>query len=100
MKLKVISTGSKGNCYILKNETSALVIEAGVNFSEVKKAINFADWQDKVRDVDNDGRVKHADQMGMARHITPIESLIGFRKSMQDAATDSKIIDRDFIRDI
>lgn len=41
MRLKIVGTGSKGNCYILENETSALIIECGVNFREVKKALNF-----------------------------------------------------------
>lgn len=41
MELKTISTGSKGNCYILENKTEALLIECGVKFSEVKKALDF-----------------------------------------------------------
>jgi phosphoribosyl 1,2-cyclic phosphodiesterase len=41
MKLKVLGSSSKGNCYILENETSALIIEAGVSLKEVKKALNF-----------------------------------------------------------
>lgn len=41
MELKVIGTGSTGNCYILENANSALIIEAGVSFKEVKKAIDF-----------------------------------------------------------
>lgn len=41
MELKIIGTGSKGNCYILQNETTALIIECGVNFKEVKRALNF-----------------------------------------------------------
>ncbi|WP_445453131.1 MBL fold metallo-hydrolase [Flavobacterium sp. 25HG05S-40] len=41
MKLKVISTGSIGNAYILSNGDEALLIEAGVNFKEIKKALDF-----------------------------------------------------------
>ena len=41
MKLKVIGSNSKGNCYLLENNTEALLIECGVKFSEIKKAINF-----------------------------------------------------------
>jgi metal-dependent hydrolase (beta-lactamase superfamily II) len=41
MKLKVLSTGSVGNCYILENENEALVIDAGVRFLDIKKAVNF-----------------------------------------------------------
>lgn len=41
MKLKIIGTGSKGNCYLLETETEILIIEAGVNISEIKKSLNF-----------------------------------------------------------
>lgn len=41
MKLINLSSGSKGNCYILDAEKGALVIEAGIPFLEVKKAIGF-----------------------------------------------------------
>jgi len=41
MDLKVIGTGSKGNCYILENDSEALIIEAGVNIKAIKQALNF-----------------------------------------------------------
>lgn len=41
MQLHVIGTGSKGNCYLLEGETSALIIECGMPFLEVKKALDF-----------------------------------------------------------
>ncbi|MDR0712121.1 MAG: MBL fold metallo-hydrolase [Prevotellaceae bacterium] len=41
MKLKVLGSGSAGNCYILDNGKEALVIEAGVPFAEVKRALDF-----------------------------------------------------------
>ena len=41
MRLKVLGSGSKGNCYILENETEALVIEAGLPLKEVKRALGF-----------------------------------------------------------
>ncbi len=41
MILKVINTGSVGNCYVFKSETGeVLIIEAGVKFSEVKNYLN------------------------------------------------------------
>ena len=40
-RLKVLGSGSSGNCYILENENEALIIEAGLPFMEVKKALNF-----------------------------------------------------------
>ncbi|TEB41564.1 MBL fold metallo-hydrolase, partial [Flavobacterium circumlabens] len=41
MKLKVISTGSIGNAYILETENEALLIECGVNILDIKKALDF-----------------------------------------------------------
>lgn len=41
MKLKVLGSGSSGNCYILENDTEALIIEAGVPFKDVKVALGF-----------------------------------------------------------
>ncbi len=41
MKLKVLNSGSSGNCYILESDTEALIIEAGVPFKEVKVALGF-----------------------------------------------------------
>lgn len=41
MKLKVLGSGSSGNCYILENDIEALIIEAGLPFKEVKKALDF-----------------------------------------------------------
>jgi phosphoribosyl 1,2-cyclic phosphodiesterase len=39
--LKVIGTGSKANCYLLTVGDEVLIIEAGVNFTAIKKALNF-----------------------------------------------------------
>ena len=41
MKLKVIGSTSKGNCYILTNNTEALIIECGMSFQTVKVALGF-----------------------------------------------------------
>lgn len=41
MKLKIIGTGSKGNSYILSNDSEALLIECGVSIQEIKKALDF-----------------------------------------------------------
>lgn len=41
MRLKVISTGSIGNCYLLKSNEETLIIELGVNFKQVKKELEF-----------------------------------------------------------
>lgn len=41
MKLTVLGSSSSGNCYLLHNDTECLILEAGINFLEVKKALNF-----------------------------------------------------------
>lgn len=41
MKLKVISTGSIGNAYLLETEQEALLIECGVRMPDIKKALDF-----------------------------------------------------------
>lgn len=41
MVLKVLGSGSSGNCYMLENENEALIIEAGLPFMEVKKELDF-----------------------------------------------------------
>lgn len=41
MKLKIIGSSSKGNCYIMENESEALLIECGVNIDLIKQYLNF-----------------------------------------------------------
>jgi phosphoribosyl 1,2-cyclic phosphodiesterase len=41
MKLKVLGSSSAGNCYILQNETEALILEAGISMPQIKKALDF-----------------------------------------------------------
>lgn len=41
MRLIILGSSSKGNCYILSNGKEALIIEAGIRLSEVKKALKF-----------------------------------------------------------
>lgn len=41
MKLSVVGSSSKGNCYVLHNDSESLIIEAGCPISEVLKAINY-----------------------------------------------------------
>lgn len=41
MYLKVIGSSSKGNAYILENETEALLIEAGCRFSLIKESLGY-----------------------------------------------------------
>lgn len=41
MKLKVLGSGSSGNCYILDNEDECLILDAGVPIDVVKQALDF-----------------------------------------------------------
>lgn len=41
MRLKIIGSSSRGNCYLIYNETECLVLECGISFKEVKKALKF-----------------------------------------------------------
>ena len=41
MVLKVLGSSSAGNCYILETDSEALILEAGIKFSEVKRALNY-----------------------------------------------------------
>jgi len=41
MNLKVLSSGSKGNSYILQSPTGKLMIEAGIPWKEIKKGLDF-----------------------------------------------------------
>ena len=41
MELKVLGSSSHGNCYILENETEALIIECGIRFKEVMESLDF-----------------------------------------------------------
>jgi len=42
MKLKILGTGSSGNCYVLKPENGkSLMIECGLTFANIKKGLDF-----------------------------------------------------------
>lgn len=41
VKLKIINSGSDGNCYILDDGEQILIIEAGLPFKQIKEAINY-----------------------------------------------------------
>ena len=42
MQLKVLGSGSSGNCYLLENETEILIIECGVTISDIKIGLDFS----------------------------------------------------------
>lgn len=41
MKLKVIESGSAGNCYLLQNENETLMLECGLSYRTILKGLNF-----------------------------------------------------------
>ncbi len=41
MKLKVLASGSKGNCYLLSTPTGSLLIEAGIPWKQIQKGLDF-----------------------------------------------------------
>lgn len=41
IQLKVLGSSSSGNCYILESDTEALIIEAGVELINVKRALQY-----------------------------------------------------------
>lgn len=41
MNLQVLGSSSKGNGYVINNETTCLIIEAGIPLNEIKKAIDY-----------------------------------------------------------
>jgi|LSQX01.3.fsa_nt_gb phosphoribosyl 1,2-cyclic phosphodiesterase len=45
MQLKVLSTGSQANCYELKAEGSALLLDAGLPIATISKAVSFTGLQ-------------------------------------------------------
>jgi phosphoribosyl 1,2-cyclic phosphodiesterase len=41
MRLKVLGSSSKGNCYLLQGKGETLIIECGIRFEEVKEVLEF-----------------------------------------------------------
>ena len=41
MELKVLGSGSSGNCYLLQNENETLIIECGLRYKDILKGLNF-----------------------------------------------------------
>jgi len=41
MKIKILGSSSNGNCYIIGNDTNAILLECGLNFKEIQKGLDF-----------------------------------------------------------
>ena len=39
--LKVLNSGSKGNCYLLITPNETLIIEAGIRYKDILKGLDF-----------------------------------------------------------
>lgn len=68
MKLKVLRSGSSGNCYLLQsNSGETLIVECGVDLKEIKKALNF-DFRNVVGCLvthEHKDHSKHVHELGM-----------------------------------
>jgi len=42
MRLVILGSSSKGNCYLLENDTECLIIECGVNAKDIKQALGYS----------------------------------------------------------
>ena len=41
LNLKILSSGSSGNCYLLSTETETLILDCGIPIMEIKKGLDF-----------------------------------------------------------
>ncbi|GAB3062001.1 MBL fold metallo-hydrolase [Salinicoccus sesuvii] len=41
MKIQTIGSGSSGNCYLVEDSSTAILLEAGIKFDKVQKALKF-----------------------------------------------------------
>lgn len=41
MKIKVLGSSSKGNCYLLKLKKETLILECGINYKQILKGLNY-----------------------------------------------------------
>lgn len=41
MKIKCLSTGSKGNCYLLESGNEVLILDCGIPIKDIKKGLNW-----------------------------------------------------------
>ena len=68
MILKVLGSGSSGNCYLLQNKNECLIIEAGINIKKLKIALDF----DLSKVV---GCIISHEHQDHAKEITSIQSI-------------------------
>lgn len=82
MILKVINSDSSGNCYILENKDSALLIECGVSIMQIKEAINFDMLKIKLCVLTHE-HLDHSKSINQVlKHGIPVVSSHGTFKSL------------------
>lgn len=41
MKLKVLASGSKGNCYLIQGDNETIMLECGISYKQILEGLNF-----------------------------------------------------------
>lgn len=41
MKLKVLASGSKGNCYLIQGDNETIILECGISYKQILEGLNF-----------------------------------------------------------
>lgn len=76
MEFKVIASGSSGNCYILDDGSTKILIEAGVSMKKIKTATNFnlsniIGCLATHQHLDHSGYLKDVAKAGIDIHLLP-----------------------------
>lgn len=99
MKLKVLASGSKGNCYILEGQNETLLLECGIRYKQILQGLNFnlenvlgclvthehKDHSKAIQDLNNNGIDVYASEgtfeiLGIKNHRTKTVKSEGFFK--------------------
>ncbi len=81
MQLKVLSTGSQANCYELKAEGSALLLDAGLPIATISKAVNFSGLHGCLITHEHMDHGKAA--ADMARRGVPVITSLGTARALK-----------------
>jgi phosphoribosyl 1,2-cyclic phosphodiesterase len=80
MKFATLASGSSGNCYILEQSGSRLMIEAGISFQKIQTAL----WTAGLRLRDIDGCLvshSHGDHSKAAKDLLEFNMRVGMSKA-------------------
>lgn len=78
MKLKVLGSGSSGNCYLLEHENQTLIIDCGISIKDIKRGLDW-DLSKVVGVVASHGHTDHIKSLKDIRNmgintLTPFNS--------------------------